>query len=555
MANSENRFQRALRDHMANRAETVFCHQVGADGEVEITWRKLEADCGAFGEAYRQAGVAPGELVLIFLRHVPQLYGAFFGAMLGGMTPSFMPCSSPRQDPDIYWRSHDALLRRIKPAAIVTDAASLQEMRAAGLPFDSARVLLVEEIAAAPLNIRFTAEESIALLQHSSGTTGLKKGVSLSYGAIVDQLDSYAGALGLSHSDVVASWLPLYHDMGLIACLMLPAYFAVPVTHLDPFHWVARPGLLFDHIVSRGGTFSWLPNFAFDHLSGTVGRRASTWDLSRVRAFINCSEPCKAATFDRFAAAFAPSGVRPEQLQCCYAMAETVFAVSQTDVGAGPPARICVEPASLDRGDLPRLVAPHAGVELLETGRVIDGLTVSIHDDNGRELPDGRIGEIGIRGRFLFSGYNRDPTRTAERFRNGTYMSRDLGFVHGGRLYVLGRVDDLIIINGRNLYAHEIEATVHAIDGLKPGRTVAIAWFDARLGSDTLVIMAERAAANHRSDEEIRHAVSHRVYSVFSVMPRAIELVDEGRLVKTSSGKISRKDNLDRFIATRASNA
>ena len=557
MTPSANRYQRAILRHFRERPGAAFCHQVGDGGETTLTWRDLETDCGAFAGAYRAAGLKIGDQVLIFLRHVPELYGAFFGAMLTGVTPAFMPCSSPRQDPTLYWRSHQALMAQIQPAAVVTDAATLAEMRTSGLSLAGAAVLLIEALRPAMLEPHLVPEDSIGLLQHSSGTTGLKKGVALSYSAIAAQTESYAAAIALTDDDVIVSWLPLYHDMGLIACLILPAYFATPVVHLDPFHWIGRPDTLFEHMVKRKGTLTWLPNFAFEHLAGTVARRANTWDLSGMRAFINCSEPCKAATFDRFAAAFAAAGVRPDQLQCCYAMAETVFAVAQTGAGNDGadalPARISVDPVSLDRGCMPATVPAGQGVELIETGSIIKGLSLTIHDEAGEVIDDGRIGEVGIAGRFLFSGYNRDPARTAERLRGGVYFSRDLGFVREGRLYILGRMDDLIIVNGRNLYAHEVEAQVNGVLGLKPGRVVAMAWFDARIGSETLVVMAERARGSARPDDAIRREVIGLVHSVFNVTPRAVELLGEGRLVKTSSGKISRKENLARYIAAQAS--
>jgi acyl-CoA synthetase (AMP-forming)/AMP-acid ligase II len=550
-----NRVQQALLGHFEADPAAVFCRQVGSEGETTITWRDLEGGCGGFQEAYRRAGVEPGGQVLIFLRHTPHLYGAFFGAMLGGLTPAFMPCSSPRQDPGLYWRSHDELLRRIEPAAIVADAATVDEMRAAGLSLAATPLVLAETVTPGPLQVRFAPEESVGLLQHSSGTTGLKKGVALSYAAIADQIESYARAIDLSPADVIVSWLPLYHDMGLIACLVMPACFGVQITHIDPLYWVSRPGVLLDAIVAHRGALTWLPNFAFDHLAGTVSRRAAEWDLSGMRAFINCSEPCKSASLDRFAGAFAASGVRREQLQCCYAMAETVFAVSQTALGAGPPARIHVEPASLARGARPRSARPGEGVELVETGTVVQGLTVSIHDENGEAIADDAVGEIGIRGRFLFSGYNRDPGRTAERLRGDLYLTGDLGFLRDGRLYVLGRLDDLLIVNGRNLYAHEIEAAVTALPGLKRGRTVALGWFDPRFGSECLVLMAERERGTPRSDDDLRRDITRVVQSTFAVVPRAIELVDEGRLIKTTSGKISRTENLARFLEARACSA
>ena len=409
MSAPHNRFQNALLNHFAEQPGRVFCHQVGEHGDRAISWADLEADCGAFGRAYDEAGLRPGDQVLIFLRHVPELYGSFFGAMLKGVIPAFMPCSSPRQDAGLYWRSHSLLLRQIRPAAVVTDSVTLAEMRDAGLAMDGAAVILVEEMRSADLRPLSAPEDAIALLQHSSGTTGLKKGVALNFAAIVEQIESYGSSLRLSRDDAIVSWLPLYHDMGLIACLIMPAYFSIPVTHIDPLYWVSRPGVLFDQIVARRATLTWLPNFAFDHLSATVARRAADWDLSGMRAFIDCSEPCKSASLDRFAAAFAAAGIRHEQLQCCYAMAETVFAVSQTLLGCDPPIRIRVEQDSLNRGARPRIAPSGDGVEIVETGSVVEGLTISIHDEYGEAISDDRVGEIGIRGRLLFSGYNRDP--------------------------------------------------------------------------------------------------------------------------------------------------
>src|SRR6185312_4955618 len=193
--------------------------------------------------------------------------------------------------------------------------------------------------------------------------------------------------------DVIVSWLPLYHDMGLIACCVMPAILGVPVVHIDPFYWVARPRSLFD--------------------------------------------------------AFAAPGMRDAALQCCYAMAETVFAVTQTTPGAAPR-RIRVASDSVARGQTPRLV-DSGGVELIETGAPLDGVTITIRDDAGNTLPEGAVGEIAISAPFLFAGYDRDSARTAERLIGGVYFSRDLGFLRDGHLFVLGRADDLIIVNGRNL--------------------------------------------------------------------------------------------------------
>jgi len=523
---------------------------IGEGGESVLTWADLERDARRFAARYRAIGIPRGAEILIFLRHVPELYGAFFGAVLSGFVPSFMPCSSPRQNPAIYWSSHQTLLERTEPSAIVAERATFAQMEGTGLRLGGAHRIVVEELAGAGSSFDPPPSEATALLQHSSGTTGLKKGVALSYDAILAQIDAYRRALAIESDDVIVSWLPLYHDMGLIACAVMPAFLGIPIVHIDPFFWVARPASLLDAIARYRGTLAWLPNFGFEHLARVAGRAAADFDLSHVRAFVNCSEPCKPATFDRFLAAFAASGVRDAQLQCCYAMAETVFAVTQTLPGA-VPRRIRVAPDSVARGRRPVLVET-GGLEMIETGAAIDGVTLAICDEARDALPDGTVGEIAIRAPFLFTHYNRDAARTAERLDGGTYFSRDVGFIRDGHLFVLGRIDDLIIVNGRNLYAHEVEACIGAIAGVKPGRCVVVGSFDERVGSETLIVICERDRTSDRGADDLIRDIVTAVHSVFEITPRRVHVVDEGWLIKTTSGKISRSENLARLMAESA---
>jgi len=548
----DNAFSKRLLSHFRTRSGQRAASIVSATGRIDLTFADVERDCRRYGGAYRDAGLSAGDTVLIFLRHVPELYGSFYGAMLGGYVPSLMPCTSPRQDPVLYWKSHDKLLRKIRPAAIVASADTFAEMEGAGLDLGPIRKIASEDVAASEAMGEFApaGPETVALLQHSSGTTGLKKGVRLSFQAILNQVEAYSAALQASDDDRVVSWLPLYHDMGLIACMITPIWLGIPVTHIDPFHWLTRPAMLLNLLVEDEGTLCWLPNFAFEHLALTSGRNAANHDLSRVRAFINCSEPCKPATFDRFTEAFAASGVRPKQLQCCYAMAETVFAVTQSPMG-GLPARVTID---ADRMRLTGEIADAGpetanALELISSGPVLPGLTVEIRDDQRKDLGRRRVGEIAISGSFLFDGYNEDPERTAQKLAGGFYHTGDKGFFVGDELFVLGRTDDLIIINGRNIYCHEAESELGGIQGLKPGRAVVLGHEDVKIGSQVMLIIAERDPAAEALDEPaIRRQISDRMFSLFQVMPRAVEIVEPGWLIKTTSGKIGRAANLAKYL-------
>jgi acyl-CoA synthetase (AMP-forming)/AMP-acid ligase II len=545
----------------ARSPEATFCHFVTPQGVNKLTWRAVGGRALTFCQIYRERGIPRRAVVLIFLPHSEHLYSAFLGAITADLIPSFMPCPTPKQDPALYWSSHLELLARIGPSCIVTDRATLAGMANAGLKIDD-RVIVVEDIdveACAPKVAEIEAArkssepDAIVLLQHSSGTTGLKKGVALSNENVRLQVDFYSKVLALAADDVVVSWLPLYHDMGLIACFVLPVMCGVPFVHLDAFHWLARPSILFDLIESHRGSLVWLPNFAFNHMANTVSVSAGrTWDLSTVRAVINCSEPCRATTFNSFAKKFSSIGLSAEKLHCCYAMAESVFAVSQTEMGVPatarrfdqdglvPGAAVRVEPEGSTSGTL-----------LLSCGAPIPGIAVEVRDENGNTLPAGAVGQLAIKGRFVFSGYFRNEELTEKRLRDGWYATQDLGFIYEGEIFVLGRLDDVIICNGKNILAHDVENIVNGTPGVKPGRCVAVPIEDDRAGSQKLVVIAEAETADKAELSRARSIIVDNVYAAVGVAPATVQFVPVGWMVKTTSGKTSRTHNRQKFLTER----
>jgi acyl-CoA synthetase (AMP-forming)/AMP-acid ligase II len=521
----------ALRARAAASPDGLFCQFISAGREQAITCRQALAASARYADLYRSRGLERGDIVLIVLRHAPDLYFAFLGAMLAGCIPSFMPFPSAKQDPELYRSQHRALFERIGARAVVTFAenaatlAAIAPQLAVLTPADAdGRSEASPEIEIAP--------DDIAFLQHSSGTTGLKKGVMLSHGAVAAQAARYGAELGLTPQDRIVSWLPLYHDMGLIACFVLPLSLGVPFVSLDAFEWTARPGLLFDAIARHGGTHVWLPNFAFHHLARSVAG-PPTADLSGVKAFIDCSEPCRLETFELFERAFGDWGVRSDQLRICYAMAETVFAVTQTPAGEAV--------RSIER----------EGRRIPSVGRPIADVELSIIDPSGEPMPGGQVGEVATRAPFLFSGYHNDPERTGAKLRDGWYRTGDLGLMLEGELYLLGRADDQIIVNGRNILAHDVEFLLNAeVEQIKAGRCVALGVFEPEIGSLQLVILAE--PAGEVDAQAIARKVKQIVLTGFGVTPREVKLVPPGWLAKTTSGKLSRELNLGKYLAEQA---
>jgi acyl-CoA synthetase (AMP-forming)/AMP-acid ligase II len=532
-----------LRQNASRYPDKSFLCIVGQRSTGTITFAELwERSCAAGAELAGR--FERGRVCLVFLPQDLRMAGGFFGAMAGGLVPSFMPLPSAKQQKDLYWKSHLALIARIEPACIITDAAHAADMQANGI---TAPIVLADDLLASPPAPPPAAPEpsAVAFLQHSSGTTGLKKGVALSHAATLRQIDAYRTALATGPDDAIASWLPVYHDMGFIACTIMPLVLGQTVTLMDPFVWTMRPHMILDLIEESGAQFAWMPNFGFEHVARAVEKQKRTWRLDRLRAFINCSEPCKARTFDHFLAALAPSGLKPEQLQVCYAMAETVFAATQTSVGQ-PAARQMFNVTMLREQN--RVVPVESGGEiLLSAGRPVGDLAITIRRGD-QNLPAGEAGEICLSGSFLFDGYYRLPEVTAERVHDGVYHSRDLGFMHEGELYVLGRTDDLIIVHGKNLLAHEVEGIVNGIEGLKPGRNVAFGVPNEEAGSLDLIVVAERLEDHPADGTHLLRQIKDRVFDHTAVTPADCAIVDASWLVKTTSGKISRIENMKKYI-------
>lgn len=538
-----------LSRHAALVPDRVFCTFVTGGAAEPITFSHLYHFSRLYAAAFRERGVGRGDVVLIVLRHSPHLFYSFLGAMLAGAIPSFMPFPTPKQRPELYWKDHENLFDRIKPKLLVTyesNAVAATDVFGAAIGIMVADNTILDSTVAnaSTMTCSEAQPDEIACLQHSSGTTGMKKGVMLTHRAILDHAARYSKALAFTDSDSIVSWLPLYHDMGFIACFMTSVIGGTHLVALDPFEWVMRPQILLDSIERYRPTFCWLPNFAFSHLTATA-KLGTIHDLSSIRAFIDCSEPCKARTFEAFVDRFGSSGVRPEQLHVCYAMAENVFAVTQS--APGRPATVLeVDSNALALGVV-RVAGPQRSHRLLSCGQCVDGVELRITTVEGKEAGPDQVGEIYISSPFLCGGYYMQPDVTARRFRDGWYATGDMGFQHGGELYVTGRVDDMIIVNGRNYYAHEIEALVSAVPGAHPGRNIALGIDDDRSDATFVVVLAECSSPEfERKDlvRQIRSEVSeHLGLTLHSVLPLA-----PGSLIKTTSGKISRVKNKELFM-------
>ncbi len=543
-----------------------------------ISFGELMFGSAGYSHALTAAGVQPGEVVVLILNHSEDLVYAFYGAVLHGAIPAIMPFLTEKLSPDYYRASLTALFEITSPAALITYPEFVEEV---GLAGSQIRALLVSSQVAPTTKPDYSDREVFAgldrspddavLLQHSSGTTGLQKGVALSHKAVISQLENYAEALRLSPDDTIVSWLPLYHDMGLIAGFIMPILKRIPLVLMSPFDWVRAPYKLMQAISKYRGTLCWQPNFAYNFSAQKVRPRdLEGIDLSSLRAVINCSEPMHWKSHQAFLERFRPYGLRPEALATCYAMAENVFAVTQGGLD---------QPVTEDRVDQHALLIRHAAepaqddslaVGLLSAGKPIRNTRLRVLDANGQDLPDRRVGEIALLSDCMLTGYYHRPDLTEKAFLDGWYLTGDLGYLADGELYITGRKKDLIIVGGKNIYPQDLERLANEVEGVHPGRVVAFGVFDEQAGTEEVVIVAEtddenigRSALNNSTEhdgrtehdsleqgkaEAIAEEIRKRVTRGSDVALRYVKIVGRNWLLKTSSGKIARQANHDKYM-------
>lgn len=522
---------------------------------VRWTWRKLTEAASSFSSGLRDAGVRSGDVCGLILRHNPNFYPLYLGVSSLGAIPSVLAYPNRRLHPDKFRAGLEGMARTSGLDWILTEkelAPTLDPVLR--LPGSTIRGLLLplersEDISrATDIAAGVANAGDPCLLQHSSGTTGLQKAVVLSHRAVLEHAQRYGRVLQLSQNDRVVSWLPLYHDMGLIAAFYLPLIHGVPLVQLDPFEWVSAPTLLLDAISNERATLCWLPNFAYNLMAD----RARDEDLKGVnleslRMLVNCSEPVRAESHERFARRFEPYGLNRDALTACYAMAEATFAVAQTEPGRqARTLRVSRDSIGAARAELVNDEA--SGRDCVSSGHPIPGCEVRVVNESGERLPERSIGEIEIRSVSLFDGYRNQPEKTAAVLRDGWYLTGDLGFLDVGEIFVVGRKKDIIVVAGKNLYPEDIEDALGQVAGLLPGRIVAFSIDDDRSGTEQVCVVAETPAEDDAEKKKVRRAAVEAAMSIDVTLSR-VYLAPPRWLIKSSSGKPSRHANRDRALA------
>ncbi|MDX2075742.1 MAG: AMP-binding protein [bacterium] len=512
-----------------------------------ITRHDFRGAVRRYAHGFVQMGVHPRDLVIIAQPQNLEGIYAFWGALLIGAIPSMFPTLTEKLDPQIYMNSMAELVRLSDVKAILTtDDFAPQLAEHVNCPVYGTSQFLADESAQGEMNYSPNPTE-IAFLQHSSGSTGLQKGVALSHEALLAQVRHYSDAIALTSDDVIVSWLPLYHDMGLIAGFLMPLLQGVPLVLISPFDWVAHPAMLFRAIHDHRGTLCWLPNFAYNHCARRIRvRDTEGLDLRSMRLFINCSEPVRHESHTLFLERFAPHGVTEAMLTVSYAMAENTFAVTQTPIGQIP---------RLDKIDKAEFEGNHRAVVsddasalvMVSCGKPIMGTTIRVVDGDKNPLPERYVGEIAIKSDYMLTEYYRRPDLQPFTL-DGWFLTGDMGYVADGEVYIAGRYKDLIINAGKNVYPQDIEAVVSGVEGIRAGRVVCFGVPDEREGTELIAVVAEAMNDDPLTHKSLVSAIKLTVAQSTTVTVTYVKLVNAGWLIKTSSGKIARSANRDKWM-------
>lgn len=538
--------------------KTAFIIQQAGQDDLTITYADLVRGSARYARSYAREGLQPGEVVILILQHGEDLIYSYWGAILYGAIPAIMPFLTEKLAPERYHADLSMLVGITKPVAIVTYPEFEQDIRGAIPAESSVRSLMLTSQAEAAADPDFgwfpslqrTAED-IAILQHSSGTTGLQKGVALSHRAVLNQLNTYTKTLRLNPAeDVIVSWLPLYHDMGLIACFLMPVLMGVPLVLMSPFDWVRAPFRLFQSVTRYKGTLSWLPNFAYNFCAQKVRERdLEGVDLSSWRVITNCSEPVKWESHQAFYERFKKYGLRETVLQCSYAMAENVFAVTQTPQDTLPVTDELDRDAYMSERVARAPVADRPSLKMLSSGRALPNTRIRILDEKGQDLPDKTIGEIALQSDCMLTGYYNRPDATEKAFIDGGwYLTGDYGYTVNGEIFVAGRKKDMIIVGGKNVYPQDLETLAYEVPGIHAGRAVAFGIYDEKAGTEEVVIIAEVDVEGEDERQKIADALRQHITKNSAVALRHAYIVGRQWILKTSSGKTARSANREKFL-------
>ena len=553
----------ALEWHASRTPDRVHIRLREEDGiETPLTYGSLWQASLAIADGLTARGLGRRETVAIMLRTERAFFPAFIGTLMAGCVP--VPLYPPVRADRIeeYAERQVGILRNAAARLLITFIAveRLAALLVARVPSLTA-VVTADSLAAdaassspAPRRARHPGDEP-ALIQYTSGSTGSPKGVLLSHANLLANIRALQEALAIRSDDVVASWLPLYHDMGLIGAWLGTLYAGAPLVVMPPLAFLARPVRWLRALHDHRGTVSPAPNFAYDLCSRRIrDDELAGLDLSTVRRLLNGSEAVHPETLERFAARFAAYGLRPEALCPVYGLAECSVGLTAPPVSRGPRMDRVSRRGLQEGGRAAPAADDDPALRIVSCGHPLPGHEVRVLDASGARVAERREGRVEFRGPSATAGYYRNPAATRELIgADGWLATGDLGYLADGELFLTGRRKDLIIKGGRNLHPHEAEVVASGVAGVRAGCVAAFGVTDRERGTERFVVIAETRRTDAAERARLEHAVANRIAGALGVPPDLVVIRSPGAVLKTSSGKIRRAATRETYLSGRLS--
>ena len=526
-----------------DRVHIVLATDGGA--EEEITYAALRAGAHRVAAVLATHDLQPGAMVAIMLPTSREYFFSFFGVLMaGGIPVPIYPPARPSQVED-HMQRHAGILSNAQVAALITvpEAKALALLLRSKVP-TLASVLTVQDVREDGTIAPGYAPkpDDIAFLQYTSGSTGNPKGVVLTHANLLANLRAMGRAAQVSSTDVFVSWLPLYHDMGLIGAWMGSLYFAFKLVVMSPLTFLARPPSWLWAIHRHRGTLSAAPNFAYQLCARRIADAdLEGLDLSSWRFAFNGAEPVSPETLEEFAARFARYGLRREALAPVYGLAESSVGLAFPPAGRGPKIdRIKREVLANTARAEPAGPGDTDVLQIVACGHPLPGHQIRVVDGQGHELAERQEGRLQFKGPSATSGYYRNPDETRKLFTGEWLDSGDYAYIAEGDIYLTGRSKDIIIRAGRNIYPYQLEDAVGNIPGIRKGCVAVFGSLDPRTHTERVVVLAESREKDHAVRAELTQMIGNCALELIGMPADDIVLAPPRTVLKTSSGKIRR---------------
>ncbi len=536
----------ALEWHRDRHPERVhILHYNQSDTTEEIGYQDLWQGAARVATGLWERSVRPGDRVALMLPTGKSYFFSFIGILMAGSIPvPIYPPTRPSQLEE-HLRRHGQILQNAGVRMLITvpEARGVARLLRSQVP--SMRHVVdwaeLDNTTGTPPTAVIKGEDT-AFLQYTSGSTGDPKGVVLTHSHLLANIRAMGEAVEVNPDDVFVSWLPLYHDMGLIGAWLGSLYFGLPLVVMSPLQFLARPSRWLWAIHRHHGTLSASPNFGYELCFNKVtDDEIEGIDLSSWRCAFNGAEPVSAATLRRFGTRFSPYGLNSQSLAPVYGLAEAAVGLAFPPPGRGPVIdlvrrdhfMLTGEAQTAENGDPDPL-------EVVACGRPLPGYLAQVVDEVGNTLPDRREGRLEFRGPSATSGYFNNPEATAQLVRGGWLDTGDRAYLANGDIYLTGRIKEIIIRGGRNIYPYEVEQAVGGLPGIRKGCVAVFASDDPDTGTERLVVVAESRERDSTRQNELRQAIRQRVIDLLGMPPDDVVVATPHTVLKTSSGKLRR---------------